>query len=622
MTEQVDDLENRGRRCNVRIIGLPEDTEGSNPVRFFEKWIPDYLQVDTKAGKLKLERAHRSLAPKPAQGGRPRPVIIRFHNFQDKQRVMTAATKLFTLNSKQTSSSRDADAPKISFFNDYSAAVVQKRRAFNEVKTRLRELQMEYALLYPATLSVKVGRARKKFVSPEEDGYSKPLPVEVALQILANKGPRVQEIIQLLDWQVEPDYYFMVLERPMPCQSLEYCPLEYVTTGKYHGEPATVWSLGILLFVLVCADFPKRRDLRKINEYQLMTAVQWKLMERTINLSSNTRDLNLLLIGKTGSGVSASGNTVLGLSVFQSGRSLTSITDRCQKHTAEVANRRVTVIDTPNFFNSNDIDLSVELKRGLNMCSPGINAILLVLPLHTFTQQDADIMFFFKKMFGEKAMKHTFVLFTHGDELQNESPEQLIRENTELSRLTEVCGGRFHLLNNKDLNNREQVTKLLMKIERMVSENENSCYTLQMFKDHKMTAKIATGTWVLLKNKDMPQQIGGVDCGVFMLMYALHLTLGAPFDFTSELTVIKDMAEAVKWIYSNKHLLRGPVEEPLFLKMNEEDKEKALNNLLEQTNSSRVPFTFNFVFRDDMELFLQECRDKMGLRVNCSVNTF
>ncbi|KAI2647028.1 Structural maintenance of chromosomes protein 5 [Labeo rohita] len=106
---------------------------------------------------------------------------------------------------------------------------------------------------------------------------------------------------------------------------------------------------------------------------------------------------------------------------------------------------------------------------------------------------------------------------------------------------------------------------------------------------------------------DMPQQIGGVDCGVFMLM---------------ELPVIKNMAEAVKWIYSNKHLLRGPVEEPLFLKMNEEDKEKALNNLFEQTDSSRVPFTFNFVFRDDMELFLQECRDKMGLRVNCSVDTF
>ncbi|XP_016390149.1 uncharacterized protein LOC107725420 [Sinocyclocheilus rhinocerous] len=117
------------------------------------------------------------------------------------------------------------------------------------------------------------------------------------------------------------------------------------------------------------------------------------------------------------------------------------------------------------------------------MCSSGIHAILLVFPLHTFTEQDADTMFLFKQMFGEDAMKHTLVLFTHGDELQNKSIDQLIRCNAELSKLTEECGGRFHLLNNKDLNDREQVTKLLMKIERMVCENENSCYTLQMFKD-------------------------------------------------------------------------------------------------------------------------------------------
>ncbi|XP_052410192.1 uncharacterized protein LOC127956362 isoform X3 [Carassius gibelio] len=181
-----------------------------------------------------------------------------------------------------------------------------------------------------------------------------------------------------------------------------------------------------------------------------------------------------------------------------------------------------------------------------------------------------------------------------------------------------------------------------------------------------MTAKIAPGTWMLIKNKDIPQQIGGVDCGVFMLMYALHLALGAPFDFTScdmpkirrwwtlillenfgvfsesadtlqealphrepaelssseELPVIRDMAEAVKWIDSNNHLLRGPVEEPLFLTMTEEEKEKALNDLSESTDSSREPFTFLFQFRDDMELVIQECHDKMGLKLNCSFDTF
>ncbi|KAL1277769.1 hypothetical protein QQF64_024442 [Cirrhinus molitorella] len=94
--------------------------------------------------------------------------------------------------------------------------------------------------------------------------FHKPLPMEVALLILANQGPRVQEIIQLLDWRVESDHYVLVLERPVSC-TREYCLPEYLLTGKYHGKPATVWSLGILLLALLCGDFPKVEDLEKIN---------------------------------------------------------------------------------------------------------------------------------------------------------------------------------------------------------------------------------------------------------------------------------------------------------------------------------------------------------------------
>lgn len=35
--------------------------------------------------------------------------------------------------------------------------------------------------------------------------------------------------------------------------------------GQYHGEPATVWSLGVLLFALVCGDYPSETDLDVIN---------------------------------------------------------------------------------------------------------------------------------------------------------------------------------------------------------------------------------------------------------------------------------------------------------------------------------------------------------------------
>ncbi len=75
---------------------LPEGTEGSDPVHFIEKWLPDYLKITTKAGRIKLDRAHRSLAPLPGPTQRPRPVIIKFHNFTDKQRVLNAARHVGT----------------------------------------------------------------------------------------------------------------------------------------------------------------------------------------------------------------------------------------------------------------------------------------------------------------------------------------------------------------------------------------------------------------------------------------------------------------------------------------------------------------------------------------------
>lgn len=156
MAEHIDDLENRGRRKNVRIIGLPEDTEGSNPTKFFESWIPNVLGMETKAGRVKIERAHRTLAPKPGPNQRPRPVLIRFHNFADKQRVLDAARHSGTVKYREV---------PIMFFQDLSAAVLRKRKAFDDVKKRLRDIGAKYMMLYPATLKITHGGESKSFDS-------------------------------------------------------------------------------------------------------------------------------------------------------------------------------------------------------------------------------------------------------------------------------------------------------------------------------------------------------------------------------------------------------------------------------------------------------------------------
>ncbi|XP_056628046.1 serine/threonine-protein kinase pim-3-like [Triplophysa dalaica] len=43
------------------------------------------------------------------------------------------------------------------------------------------------------------------------------------------------------------------------------CP-EFYETGEYHGKPATVYSLGVLLLVMICRRIPSSKDFDRINQ--------------------------------------------------------------------------------------------------------------------------------------------------------------------------------------------------------------------------------------------------------------------------------------------------------------------------------------------------------------------
>ena len=64
----VEDLISRAKRQNLRVIGLPEDIEGNNPRQFMADLFKEVAAEALLSSTPELDRAHRSLRPKPRQG--------------------------------------------------------------------------------------------------------------------------------------------------------------------------------------------------------------------------------------------------------------------------------------------------------------------------------------------------------------------------------------------------------------------------------------------------------------------------------------------------------------------------------------------------------------------------
>ncbi len=82
--------ENYSRCLNIWVAGLAKGTETGQSVDFFESWLPHFLKITNKSGHIKLETVHRSVAQKLDPNKNPRSLLLQFHTFRDKQRVMEA----------------------------------------------------------------------------------------------------------------------------------------------------------------------------------------------------------------------------------------------------------------------------------------------------------------------------------------------------------------------------------------------------------------------------------------------------------------------------------------------------------------------------------------------------
>jgi len=151
--------------------------------------------------------------------------------------------------------------------------------------------------------------------------------------------------------------------------------------------------------------------------------------------------------------------------------------------------KQILVVDTPGFFDS-DTNITNEMvekkiaSQIFDMTSPGVHAFLIVLRIGRFSPEEKNTVDFIRTIFGQDAANYCIVVFTHEDQLEDQTLADFISSSVELRQLMTICNNRKLVINNKSSGQalERKTQQLLQMIQEMVNHNNGSYYTNEKYR--------------------------------------------------------------------------------------------------------------------------------------------
>ena len=139
-------------------------------------------------------------------------------------------------------------------------------------------------------------------------------------------------------------------------------------------------------------------------------------------------------------------------------------------------------MDCPGLYDTSKTQeqIATVIVQAVACTHPGPHAILYIIRLGRYTQEEFGVYNRLKALFDDTITRYMILLFTGGDELEDDGGTlaDLIREApADLTKVIEECGNRCIVFNNKSKKPKPQVDRLLDIVRKMKESNAEEFYT-------------------------------------------------------------------------------------------------------------------------------------------------